>query len=139
MDKLAAAACCSDPKVEQLVHEMLIRVADKWTLLVIYVLEDGELRFSRIQERVHGISQKMLTKTLRQLERDGLVARHVYAEVPPRVDYRLTDLGESLAEAMCGVWEWAAEHLADVDRARNAFAAMSRAASAANASDTENA
>jgi DNA-binding HxlR family transcriptional regulator len=125
MDKLAID--CSDPRIEQLVHEMLIRVADKWTLLVIYVLEDGELRFSRIQERVPGVSQKMLTKTLRHLERDGLVTRRVYAEVPPRVDYRLTDLGESLAHAMCGLWEWAAEHLDDVSCARKAFAASPRA------------
>jgi DNA-binding HxlR family transcriptional regulator len=120
---------CSDPRIEQLVHEMLIRVADKWTLLVIYVLEDGELRFSRIQERIPGISQKMLTKTLRQLERDGLVSRHVHAEVPPRVDYRLTDLGDSFAHAMCGLWEWAAEHLDDVSCARKSFAASPRAQS----------
>ena len=120
---------CNDPRIEQLVHEMLIRVADKWTLLVIYVLEDGELRFSRIQERVPGISQKMLTKTLRQLERDGLVSRHVHAEVPPRVDYRLTDLGDSFAHAMCGIWEWASEHLDDVSCARKSFAASPRAAS----------
>jgi DNA-binding HxlR family transcriptional regulator len=125
MDKLAAN--CSDPRVEQLVHEMLVTVADKWTLLVMYVLEDGELRFSRIQERVPGISQKMLTKTLRQLEREGLVARRVYAEVPPRVDYRLTDLGDSLAHAMCGLWEWAAEHMDAVKSARQAFANSSRA------------
>jgi DNA-binding HxlR family transcriptional regulator len=125
MDKLAAD--CSDPRIEQLVHEMLISVADKWTLLVMYVLEDGELRFSRIQERVPGISQKMLTKTLRQLERDGLVARRVHAEVPPRVDYRLTDLGESLAYALCGLWEWAAEHMDAVNRARQVFSSSSRA------------
>jgi DNA-binding HxlR family transcriptional regulator len=139
MDKLAID--CSDPRIEQLVHEMLIRVADKWTLLVIYVLEDGELRFSRIQERVHGISQKMLTKTLRQLERDGLVARRVYAEVPPRVDYRLTELGDSLAHAMCGLWEWAAEHLDDVNSARKAFAASPRASSLSglNGEETESA
>ena len=122
MEKLAAL--CNDPRIEQLVYEMLVRVADKWTLLVIYALEEGELRFSRIQERVPGISQKMLTKTLRQLERDGLVARRAYAEVPPRVDYRLTDLGESLVYAMCGLWEWAGEHLDDVQSARQAFTAV---------------
>lgn len=126
MDKIATA--CDDPRTESLVHEMLGRVADKWTLLVIYVLEEGELRFSRIQERVCGVSQKMLTKTLRQLERDGLVARRVYAEVPPRVTYRLTELGESLAMALCGLWEWAAEHLEDVDGARRRFDTSPRSA-----------
>jgi DNA-binding HxlR family transcriptional regulator len=126
MDKIATS--CDDPRTELLVHEMLGRVADKWTLLVIYVLEDGELRFSRIQERVCGISQKMLTKTLRQLERDGLVARRVHAEVPPRVVYRLTELGESLAMAICGLWEWAAEHLDAVDSARRRFDSSPRAA-----------
>ena len=120
MDK-SDLSLCDDPRTESLVHEMLARVAEKWTLLVIYVLEDGEIRFSRIQERVPGISQKMLTKTLRQLERDGLIARRVYAEVPPRVDYRLTELGESLAMALCPLWEWAAEHLLDVESARQAF------------------
>jgi DNA-binding HxlR family transcriptional regulator len=92
---------------EALVRELLGRVGDKWTLLVIEALSDGgELRFSRVQEAVGGISQKMLTKTLRQLERDGLVARRVHAVVPPRVDYRLTALGESLGESVCGVWLW---------------------------------
>ena len=119
MDKLAVA--CDDPRTEALVHEMLERFADTWTLLVIYVLEDGEMRFSRLQERVGGISQKMLTKTLRQLERDGLVTRRVHAEVPPRVDYRLTELGQSLANALCDIWIWAAEHLEDVEKARRAF------------------
>jgi DNA-binding HxlR family transcriptional regulator len=84
------------PKKEALVREILERVADKWTLLVIDALDGGkEMRFTRLQERVGGVSQKMLTKTLRQLERDGLVARRVHATVPPRVDYRLTPLGAS--------------------------------------------
>lgn len=135
MDKTVTA--CDDPRTESLVHEMLGRVADKWTLLVIYVLEDGELRFSRIQERVCGISQKMLTKTLRQLERDGLVTRRVHAEVPPRVDYRLTELGESLAMAMCGIWEWAAEHLEDVENARRRFERSARASPVSPAGEAD--
>ena len=107
---------------EALVRELLGRVGDKWTLLVIEALSDGgELRFSRVQEAVGGISQKMLTKTLRQLERDGLVARRVHAVVPPRVDYRLTALGESLGESVCGVWQWVEKHLGAVERSRRSY------------------
>lgn len=80
-------------KKEALVRQILERVADKWTLLVIDALDSkSEVRFSRLRERIGGVSQKMLTKTLRQLERDGLVTRRVHAEVPPRVDYKLTPL-----------------------------------------------
>ena len=68
-----------------------------------------------------GISQKMLTKTLRQLERDGLVTRRVHPVIPPRVDYKLTRLGESLGEAVCGIWVWAEKHGRDVERARRAY------------------
>ena len=107
---------------DHLVHEILERVADKWTLLVIDSLEgQAEVRFTELAARVPGVSQKMLTKTLRQLERDGLVVRRVHAEVPPRVDYRLTALGESLGEALCGVWLWAERHQAAVAEARSAF------------------
>jgi DNA-binding HxlR family transcriptional regulator len=107
---------------EALVREILSRVADKWTLLVLDVLhEDGELRFTRLRERVGGVSQKMLTKTLRQLERDGLVKRRVHAVVPPRVDYRLTRLGESLGESVCGIWIWVEKHAEAVEKARRAY------------------
>jgi DNA-binding HxlR family transcriptional regulator len=109
-------------KRQALVHEILERVADKWTLLVIEALDgEGELRFSRLQKRVGGISQKMPTKTLRQLERDGLVTRRVHATVPPRVDYKLTALGESLGESVCGIWVWAGKHMPHVERARRAY------------------
>jgi DNA-binding HxlR family transcriptional regulator len=107
---------------EALVRETLERVADKLTLLVIDVLgEEGELRFTRLRERVGGVSQKMLTKTLRQLERDGLVTRRVHPVVPPRVDYKLTPLGESLGESVCGIWTWVEKHMKDVERARRAY------------------
>lgn len=110
------------PGTEALVREILERVADKWTLLVIDVLEtEGELRFTRLQEKVGGVSQKMLTKTLRQMERDGLVTRRVHPVIPPRVEYRLTPLGESLGEAVCGVWMWVEKHLDEVTKARQAF------------------
>lgn len=110
-----------EERKEALIREILGRVADKWTLLVIFALEEGEMRFSRLREKVGGVSQKMLTKTLRQLERDGLVTRRVHAVVPPRVDYRLTPLGESLGESLCGIWLWVEAHLEDVEGARREF------------------
>jgi DNA-binding HxlR family transcriptional regulator len=108
-----------DPKIEALVKDLIGRVADKWTMLILEVLaEKKELRFTRLSELVEGISQKMLTQTLRQMERDGLVTRTVYAVVPPKVEYKLTPLGMSLGAAFCGVWVWAAENLGDVEQAR---------------------
>ena len=111
-----------DPRIEALVNDLIGRVADKWTMLILEVLaEKGELRFTRLSEFVVGISQKMLTQTLRQMERDGLVARTVHPVVPPKVEYKLTKLGLSLGAAFCGVWVWAAENLSDVERARRKF------------------
>ncbi|RYD60324.1 MAG: transcriptional regulator, partial [Sphingomonadales bacterium] len=82
-----------DPRVDALVTEVIGRVADKWTMLILDLLaEQGEMRFTRIGREVQGISQKMLTQTLRQMERDGLVVRTVHPVIPPRVEYRLTDL-----------------------------------------------
>ena len=119
---LAPPRAAIDPKVEALVHELIGRVADKWTLLIIDVLaEKGEMRFTRVGEQVPGISQKMLTQTLRQMERDGLVARKVYPVVPPKVEYKLTELGLTLSAAFCGVWVWASENLSGVERARLDF------------------
>jgi DNA-binding HxlR family transcriptional regulator len=116
--------------VDALVHDLIGRVADKWTMLVLEVLgEHGTLRFTRLSTLVEGISQKMLTQTLRQMERDGLVRRKTYAVVPPRVEYTLTPLGESLGEAFCGVWLWAERHLDEVDAARSAFDARAQASS----------
>ena len=111
-----------DPRVEMLVNELIGRVADKWTLLVLEELEDhGVLRFTELARRVPGISQKMLTQTLRAMERDGLVERTVHPVIPPKVEYRLTDLGHSLGEAFCGVWHWAGDNLDRVEAARKAF------------------
>ena len=91
-------------------------------MLILEVLaEGGELRFTRISERVEGISQKMLTQTLRQMERDGLLTRTIYPVVPPRVEYKLTELGLTLGGAFCGVWVWAAENLKQVEQARRDF------------------
>lgn len=118
-----------DPRIEALVNDLMGRVADKWTMLVLEVLaEHGELRFTRLSELVDGISQKMLTQTLRRMERDGLVTRTVHPVVPPRVEYRLTALGLSLGAAFCGVWIWAAENLAQVEQARRDFDTRSHGA-----------
>ena len=111
-----------DPRVGALVNDLIGRVADKWTMMVLEILaEHGALRFTRLSEMVTGISQKMLTQTLRHMERDGLLVRTVHAVVPPKVEYRLTGLGLSLGSAFCGVWVWAAENLDSVETARRNF------------------
>jgi DNA-binding HxlR family transcriptional regulator len=116
------------PEVEALVHELIGRVADKWTMLILEVLEEhGELRFTQLGRLVGGISQKMLTQTLRAMERDGLVIRTVHPVIPPRVEYRLSDLGHSLGAAFCGVWIWAEQHAERIDATRRAFDAEAAA------------
>ncbi|MBO9622680.1 MAG: helix-turn-helix transcriptional regulator [Sphingomonas sp.] len=112
----------ADPRVDALVNDVIGRVADKWTMLILEVLADhGELRFTRVGKLVPGISQKMLTQTLRQMERDGLVVRTVHPVIPPRVEYRLTELGLSLGAAFCGVWTWAEDNLERIETARRSF------------------
>lgn len=111
-----------DPRIEALVSDLIGRVADKWTMLILEVLgEQGRMRFTRLGEAVDGISQKMLTQTLRQMERDGLISRTVHAVVPPKVEYELTALGISLGHAFCGVWIWASDNLTAVEQSRRAF------------------
>jgi len=111
-----------DPKVEALVNDLIGRVADKWTMLILEELtEHGEMRFTQLGKRINGVSQKMLTQTLRQMERDGLLIRTVHPVVPPKVEYRLTPLGLNLGAAFCGVWVWAAENLQQVEDARTTF------------------
>ncbi|RDU98241.1 winged helix-turn-helix transcriptional regulator [Trinickia dinghuensis] len=101
----------STPELDDVVMDVIGRIADKWTMCVLEVLaQNGVLRFTRIGDLVGSISQRMLTKTLRQLEEDGFVIRTVYPEVPPRVEYQLTELGHSLCAAFCGVWLWAEKH-----------------------------
>ena len=100
-------------------REMIVRVADKWSMYVIHVLASaGPLRFNEIRRRVDGVSQRMLTVTLRGLERDGLVQRSMYPEVPPRVEYALTPLGGTLRDIVGELIDWSGRHLAEVDRAR---------------------
>ena len=112
----------SDPELDALVREIIGRVADKWTMLVLETLEEhGRMRFTRLSECIGGVSQRMLTKTLRQMEADGLVSRTVYPVIPPKVEYQLTALGHSLGEAFCGVWIWAEQHREAIEKARTRF------------------
>ncbi|WP_256760408.1 helix-turn-helix domain-containing protein [Cohnella sp. WQ 127256] len=96
-------------------------VSNKWSALVIYALEEGTIRYGEIKRRIEGISQKMLTQTLRQLERDGLVNRKVTPAVPPVVEYTLTPLGETLIPCMKMLKEWASEHYSVVRKAREEY------------------
>jgi DNA-binding HxlR family transcriptional regulator len=98
-------------------------LSDKWTPLVLYVLSDGAHRFNELQRRCDGISRKMLTQTLRGLQRDGLVHRTVYPAVPPHTEYNLTHLGESLMTPLASLCAWGAVHLAQIDAARSSAAA----------------
>jgi DNA-binding HxlR family transcriptional regulator len=111
-----------DPELDALVREIIGRIADKWTMLALEALaEHGRVRFTRLGELIGGVSQKMLTKTLRQMEADGLVSRTIFPVIPPRVEYELTDLGLSLGAAFCGVWIWAEQHREAIGKARKAF------------------
>ena len=98
-------------------RRLLDRIGDRWTVLVVGSLGTGPLRFSDIRRRVEGISQKMLTQTLRGLERDGLVTRTVFAEVPPRVVYELTEAGETLRTPLRALEEWSIAHFGQVSGA----------------------
>jgi DNA-binding HxlR family transcriptional regulator len=99
-------------------REVLDRIADKWTVLIIRRLSDGTLRFAQLRRSVDGISQKVLTNTLRGLERDGILTRRIYASVPPRVEYTLTDLGRSLGALVEGICGWAETNIERVQEAR---------------------
>jgi DNA-binding HxlR family transcriptional regulator len=105
----------------QAVNSVLARVGDKWSVLVIVLLGDGPTRFNEMKRLVGGISQRMLTLTLRGLERDGLVTRTVFPTVPPRVDYELTALGRSLRQAVEPLGQWATSHVPDIHKARAKF------------------
>jgi len=102
-------------------RRILDRIGDRWTVLVVGALGDGSVRFSELLRRVEGISQKMLTQTLRGLERDGLVARTVFPEVPVRVEYQLTHAGRTLREPLTALREWAVTHLGEVSTSQAAY------------------
>lgn len=103
------------------VASVLSRVGDKWSVLVIMLLIDGPRRFNELKRMINGISQRMLTLTLRGLERDGLVTRTVFPTIPPRVDYELTALGRGLAEPVKALGQWAFAHLPEIEGARRQF------------------
>lgn len=102
-------------------RQVLDRVADKWTVLIVQSLSGGTLRFAQLRRTVDGISQKVLTNTLRGLERDGIVTRRIYASVPPKVEYSLTDLGRSLCQSVQGVCCWAEANIDQVQAAREIY------------------
>ena len=104
---------------------VLDRLGDKWTGLVVGLLQDGPLRFTQLKDRIGGVAPKVLTETLRSLERDGLVTRTVFAQVPPRVDYELTDLGRSLVEPLDLLRDWAEVHVSSILAARERYESVS--------------
>ncbi len=104
------------------VRDVISRINDKWTMLAIYALGGfGVLRFGELKRKIGDVSQRMLTVTLRNLEADGLVSRKIYAEVPPRVEYQLTDLGKSLLHQMDGITNWANTHGEEILKSRKKF------------------
>jgi DNA-binding HxlR family transcriptional regulator len=110
-------------KEESLTREIVTRLAEKWTLWTLAVLAESEtpMRFSRVLEQVEGVSQKSLTKVLRQLERDGLVTRAVFAEVPPRVEYAITELALDMLDLVHPLWQWATTHVGTFQAAQAAY------------------
>jgi DNA-binding HxlR family transcriptional regulator len=102
-------------------RQILDRVADRWTALVLLALSDGTMRFSELRRRIEGVSQKMLTQTLRALERDGLVTREVFPTVPVTVEYTLTPLGASLLNAVQAIRTWAYQNIDEIDQARQRY------------------
>lgn len=108
-----------DERIES-IRRVLDRIGDKWSLLVIGVLATGPLRYTDLNRQVPGISQRMLTLTLRQLQNDGLVARSAHAEVPPRVEYALTPLGSGLLDSVTNLVQWASDHHAAIRQHRTA-------------------
>lgn len=120
----ASQAICDALSTEEdgLKRDVLGHLGNTWSLLIIQLLGvNGKQRFSRLQEQVKGISQKMLTKSLRDLERDGLITRTMFLEVPPRVEYELTELGRGLLIQILPLWTWVLDQSDDFKAARNAF------------------
>ena len=118
---MAIPSTLHDPEDCRAVSEVLSRVGDKWTVLVVGVLGPGPKRFNEIRRALGSISQRMLTLTLRGLERDGLVTRTVHATIPPRVDYALTALGHSLLDPVDVLGLWARRHRAEIETARHQY------------------
>jgi DNA-binding HxlR family transcriptional regulator len=100
------------------ISTLLARIGDKWTVLVVQTLGEGPRRFNELRREIPSVSQRMLTLTLRNLERDGLVSRTVTPSIPPRVDYELTELGQSLQRPICGLATWATENVETIHEAQ---------------------
>ncbi|HEV7291946.1 MAG TPA: helix-turn-helix domain-containing protein [Devosia sp.] len=112
--------------------DVLNRIGDKWSVMVVGMLgRNGTLRFNELKRMINGVSQRMLTLTLRNLERDGLVTRTIYPEVPPRVEYCLTELGKTLQRPIQGLWDWSAENHTAIVEAREIYDARENATAAA--------
>jgi DNA-binding HxlR family transcriptional regulator len=105
----------------QKISQVLARVGEKWSVLIIMFLASSPRRFTEIKRSIDGISQRMLTRCLRGLERDGLIKRTVHSVMPPHVEYELTALGHSLTKPVVALGTWASDHIADIDAARQAF------------------
>lgn len=119
----------SDRGVCLAMTDILNRIGDKWTVMVVGMLAHyGTLRFNELKRHINGVSQRMLTLTLRNLERDGLVTRTIYPEIPPRVEYGLTELGRSLKGPINSLWDWSAENGTSVIEARAIYDAQHAAA-----------
>lgn len=110
----------ADP-VCRTISTLLARIGDKWTVLVVQTLGSGARRFNELRREIPSVSQRMLTLTLRNLERDGLVSRTVTPSIPPRVDYALTELGSSLLKPVCALASWALENVEAIHRAQERF------------------
>jgi DNA-binding HxlR family transcriptional regulator len=117
-------------------REVLNRVGDKWSVLIVAMLGDGPRRFTELKRNIEGISQRMLTLTLRGLERDGLVSRTVFPTIPPRVDYALTPLGETLLEPVTALGAWANDNRLRIQEARTKFDAKEARRAAKSARET---
>ncbi|MCU1523281.1 MAG: HxlR family transcriptional regulator [Microbacteriaceae bacterium] len=113
--------CSASQTAGALIRDLLDHLGDKWTLLVVGMLEAGPVRYSALKIRVPGISQRMLTLTLKKLERDGMVRRESFAEIPPRVEYELTDLGRTLLVPAVGFARWALDNANAIIEAREAY------------------
>ena len=113
------------------ISTLLSRIGDKWTVLVVQTLGEGPKRFNELRREIPSVSQRMLTLTLRNLERDGLVNRTVTPSIPPRVDYELTELGQSLQKPICGLATWATENVEAIHEAQARFDANADKAEAA--------
>jgi DNA-binding HxlR family transcriptional regulator len=113
------------------ISTLLSRIGDKWTVLVVQTLGTGSKRFNELRREIPSVSQRMLTLTLRNLERDGLVSRTVTPTIPPRVDYELTELGQSLQKPICGLATWALDNVGAIHAARSRFDAAQDEAAAA--------